>query len=85
MSAPEPFPFHLHIKLTPKASSDKIGDLKTDAAGQSALSVYVTAPPDKNKANEALVRLLAKHYGIAPSRITITKGQTSRNKQVRIL
>lgn len=74
----------LHIKLTPKASSNRIGDVRKDAQGNDVLSVYVTAPPDKNKANEALIELLADHYGVAPSRLTLVRGHTARNKLVSI-
>ena len=73
------------IKLTPKASANRIGEVKKDADGKDQLSVYVTAPPDKNKANEAMIRLLALHYNVAPSRIELLRGQTSRHKQIRIL
>lgn len=74
----------LHIKLTPKASSNRIGDVRKDAHGNDVLSVYVTAAPDKNKANEALIDLLADHYGVAPSRLTLVRGHTARNKVVAI-
>ena len=74
----------LNIKLTPKAASNRIGATKTDASGNDVLSVYVTAPPDKNKANEALLRLLAEHLGIAATRLTLLRGQTSRNKMVKV-
>lgn len=74
----------IHIKLTPKASSNRIGEVRQDANGNDVLSVYVTAPPDKNKANEALIEMLAGHYNIAPSRITLVRGHTARHKVVRI-
>lgn len=48
------------------------------------LTVYVTAPPDKNKANEAMLKLLAKHFDVTPSRLTLLKGHTSRNKTIEI-
>jgi uncharacterized protein (TIGR00251 family) len=67
------------VKLTPKASSDRIGEIRGDA-----LTVYVTAPPDKNKANEAMLKLLAKHLDVAPTRLTLIKGHTNRNKLVEI-
>lgn len=78
------YPSTLHVKLTPKAAADRIGDVRLDSAGQEILYVYVTAPPDKNKANEALVRLLAKHFDLAPSCITIVKGHASRLKIIEI-
>lgn len=75
----------IHIKLTPKASSNRIGDIRKDAQGNDVLCVYVTAPPDKNKANEAMIDLLAAHYGVAPSRLTLMRGHTARNKVVKIM
>lgn len=74
----------IHIKLTPKASSNRIGETRKDAHGNDVLSVYVTAPPDKNKANEALIDLLAEHYGVAPSRLTLVRGHTARIKTIRL-
>ena len=72
------------IRLTPKASSDRIGATRLMPNGDQQLAVYVTAPPDKGKANEAMIRLLAKHLGIAPSRLQILRGETSRNKLVKV-
>jgi len=74
----------ISIKLTPKASSDRIGEMRKLPDGQEQLAVYVTAPPDKNKANEALLRLLAKHLGLTLSRLKIVRGHTSRNKLIEI-
>ncbi len=72
------------VKLTPKAFSNRIGEMRTMPDGMEALTIYVTAPPDKNKANEAMIRLLAKYLGIAQSRLTVIQGHTNRNKLVRI-
>ena len=38
-------------------------------------------PPADGKANAAAIKLLAGYIGIAPSRITLLRGQSSRNKQ----
>jgi len=72
------------IHLTPKASSDRVGDVRVLPIGEEVLVIYVTAAPDKNKANEAMLRVLADHLGIAESRLTILRGQTNRNKLVGI-
>ena len=42
--------------------------------------VKVTAAPADGKANEALIKLLAKELGIPKSTINIKSGQTSRHK-----
>jgi uncharacterized protein YggU (UPF0235/DUF167 family) len=69
-----PMPRTIHIKLTPKASSDRVGDVRENEDGQAVMQVYVTAVPEDGKANEAMIRLLAKHYKVAPSRVTILRG-----------
>jgi len=72
------------VRLTPKASADRVGDTRKLPNGDEQLVVYVTAPPEDGKANEAMIRLLAKHLNVAASRLTIMRGQTNRNKLVRI-
>jgi uncharacterized protein YggU (UPF0235/DUF167 family) len=44
------------------------------------LCLRVSAPPEGGKANEAVIRLLAKSLGIAKSNIKLLRGQTSRHK-----
>jgi uncharacterized protein YggU (UPF0235/DUF167 family) len=74
----------ISVKLTPKASSDRIGEIRKQSNGEEQLAVYVTAAPDKGKANEALLRLLAEHLGLSVSRLKIVRGHTSRNKLIEI-
>ncbi|MCC6511979.1 MAG: YggU family protein [Pirellulaceae bacterium] len=50
-----------------------------------ALKVSVTAPPDKGRANEAIVEVLADALKIAKSNIQIVSGQTSRQKKFLIV
>ena len=44
------------------------------------LKIDITAPPEKGKANDAIIKLLAKKLGIAKSSIEIVSGETSRKK-----
>ncbi len=46
--------------------------------------VRVKEPPVDNKANEAVVRLLATHFGVPRACVTIIRGQTSRRKVVEV-
>jgi uncharacterized protein (TIGR00251 family) len=46
--------------------------------------VRVTAPPVDNKANEAVVRILADHFKVSKSSVNIVRGSTSRRKIVEI-
>jgi uncharacterized protein YggU (UPF0235/DUF167 family) len=44
----------------------------------------LTAPPLENRANEALVRFLARALGVPRSRVMLVTGSRSRNKVVRV-
>ena len=46
-----------------------------------ALKVAVTAPPDKGRANEAIVEVLAESLGLKRSQVELVSGQTSRAKK----
>ncbi|WP_071795025.1 DUF167 domain-containing protein [Natronohydrobacter thiooxidans] len=48
------------------------------------LRVVVTAVPEKGRANDAVRRMLAKALGVAPTRLTLLRGQTSRDKLFRL-
>jgi uncharacterized protein YggU (UPF0235/DUF167 family) len=51
---------------------------------EGAVVIRVTAPPVDGKANEALCRLVAKKAGVAPSRVTLLKGHTARDKTLDV-
>ncbi len=42
--------------------------------------VSVTVLPVDGKANSAVQKIIAKHLGVAPSLLTLTKGASSRDK-----
>ncbi len=49
-----------------------------------SLTVYTKAPAIEGRANLAAVKLVAKYYGVAPSRVKLVRGATSRNKVFEI-
>jgi uncharacterized protein (TIGR00251 family) len=53
-----------------------------EAAG--ALKIAVTAPPDKGRANQALVDVLREALGLKGSQIELLSGFTSRHKKFLI-
>ena len=48
------------------------------------LVVYLREKAHDGEANEALIRLLAKHFDVAKSQIEIVRGQKSHRKVVKI-
>ncbi len=74
----------LAVRLTPKASRNRIDGIAAEADGTPVLKVAVTAVPENGKANQALIALLAKSWKLAKSSFTITGGATDRRKTLFI-
>ena len=71
--------FLLKVYLQPKSSKNEVVGPYRDG-----IKVKVTAPPTEGKANEALIRLLAKEFRVSPPCIEILKGRRSREKTLKI-
>ncbi|MDO8209761.1 DUF167 domain-containing protein [Conexibacter sp. CPCC 206217] len=69
----------LRVRLQPRAKSNELVGLR-----EGTLGVRVTAPPVDGKANAALCKLLAKRLGVAPSTVAVVRGQSAREKVVRV-
>ena len=74
----------VRLKVTPKAKRNQFGGLLDEPDGGKALKVQVTAAPESGKANEAVIALLAKEWGVAKSAISVVSGATDRRKLVEI-
>ncbi|MBT5267278.1 MAG: DUF167 domain-containing protein [Rhodospirillaceae bacterium] len=72
----------LRVRLTPKASANRIEGVAEDENGVAWLQVRVTAVPEDGRANKALIKLLAKSWHMAKSDIEITAGHTDRRKTI---
>jgi uncharacterized protein len=67
------------VRVVPRASrSEIVGE------HDGALRIRIAAPPVDGAANEELVRLLARAFGVTRSDIAITAGQTAKLKTVRV-
>lgn len=75
----------MQITVRVKPGSRK-GPLVESSAGAdgAALTVYVQQRAVDGQANSAVIDLLAKHFGVAKSRVEILRGHASRTKTVRI-
>lgn len=69
----------LIIKVIPNSSKNSIEGFQGEV-----LKVKIQAPPDKGKANDALIAFLAKSWHLSKSQIRIISGQTSRLKKIEI-
>lgn len=72
------------MRLQPKASAERVIGLVPEADGGAALKIAVTAPPADGKANAALLRLLARLFGIPPRDFELVLGAADRRKVVAI-
>ena len=45
-----------------------------------SLTVYTKAPAIEGRANMAAAKLLAKHFGVAPSKVRLVRGAASKYK-----
>ncbi|MCA1492597.1 DUF167 domain-containing protein [Sinorhizobium alkalisoli] len=74
----------LTVRLTPNGGRDAVDGFATAADGEEHLKVRVRAVPEKGRANQALIALLAKTLGVAKNRISLLSGDTQRKKILRI-
>lgn len=74
----------VRLKVTPKAKRNQIGGLLDEPDGGKALKIAVTTAPEDGKANDAVIALLAKEWGVAKSAISVVMGATDRRKLVEI-
>lgn len=70
----------LNIRVQPRASQDEIvGPYGTDS-----LKIRIMAPPVDGKANEHLIKFLAKSFGVAKGQVTLISGTSGRDKRLAV-
>jgi uncharacterized protein (TIGR00251 family) len=69
----------LAVRLQPRARRDEVVGERGGA-----IVIRLIAPPVDGKANAALCKFLARAAGVPPSRVSVVRGQTSRDKVVRV-
>ena len=69
----------LAIRVQPRAK-------RTEIAGErnGVVVIRTTAPPVDGKANEAVCRLIAKRLKVPTGAVRITRGESMRDKHVRV-
>ncbi len=69
----------LHIKVIPSSSKDCITGWLADS-----LKIKVKAPPEKGKANKAVIKVLEKSLSLPKGSVNIESGLTSCKKIIEI-
>ena len=69
----------LRVRVQPRASREGILGWRADV-----LRVAVAAPPVDGEANDAVRRLLARSLGLAPSAVSVVRGERARDKVIQI-
>ncbi len=69
----------LYIKVIPRSQKNKIEKISAEE-----YKIWVTVPPEKGKANQAVIEVLADYFQKSKSRIQIKAGKSSRQKIVDI-
>lgn len=67
------------VQAKPGAREERV-----DKVDDAHFVVSVKEPPVEGRANAAIVRALVAHFGVAPSRVRIISGHTSRNKVIEV-
>lgn len=69
----------LKVQVKPNTKQQKIQE-----QADGSLTIYLKSPPVEGKANQELIKLLAKYYGIPKSQIVIKSGISSRTKLIEL-
>lgn len=72
------------VRLTPRGRADRLEGIAHRSDGAAVLKVSVTAPPAEGRANDALLQLLAREWGVPRRDLAIVGGLKSRSKTVRV-
>jgi len=69
----------LRIKAQPKASKDEFAEVLGNR-----LKIRITAPPVDGKANQHLIKFLARQFKVSKSQIELLTGDSAREKRFMI-
>jgi uncharacterized protein (TIGR00251 family) len=75
----EPRPVRLRVRVVPGAKRAAIAGRHGEA-----WKVRVTAPPERGRANEAVVELLSTRLGLATRDVAVVAGASARDKVVEL-
>lgn len=69
----------LYVQVKPKSREDRVEQID-----DAHFIVRVKEAPEGGKANEAVIRALARHLDIAPSRLSLVRGSSGKQKAIEL-
>jgi len=69
----------IYARVLPRSSKNEIKEM-----GKNEYKIKITAPPVDGEANEMLIKILAKHFGVPKSFVTIVGGKSAKIKIIDI-
>jgi len=69
----------IQVKVKPSSRTEELSQ-----KGDSFI-IKVKEPPKEGKANQAVIKLLADHFGVPQSQVRILSGFRSRNKVIEVV
>ena len=65
----------ISVRAKPNSKTEYVEEM-----GEGTLVVAVKEPPVEGRANAAIIRAIADHFGVSLSQVRLLSGPTSRNK-----
>ena len=69
----------IRVRVSPNSSRDSICFREGEA-----VSVKLKSPPIDGRANRELIKIISKRLGVAPSKVIVSRGSTSRDKTLLV-
>jgi len=68
----------IQVKVKPNSKTEEL------SREENSFIIKVKEPPKEGKANQAVIKLLAEHFGVPQSRVRILSGFRSKNKIIEV-
>ena len=69
----------IEVKVVPKSSKIELVQLS-----EKSFKIKLTEPPEKGKANQQCIEILAEHFNVRKQDVKIMQGASSRHKKILI-
>lgn len=71
---------YIHVKVSLRAKKSEIIEVN-----KSHLKIKLVSPPEKDRANQELINMLAQYYKVKKLAIKIKKGKHFREKLIEVI